>query len=726
MKNKKLSIVLGISLAIASGIISAKPITANANEAVAEETATAGDAESLPGGADATNIVDTDVKEKDGLKTDASKTVNETPADTSVKNAAGDAEKIVIENGTSGLSAVAEAKKAPALSVYNGVDYSSVYDYYYYVNKYPDIKKAFNGDQSKTLQHFITYGMKEGRKGNETFDVYSYKNAYRDLRKAFGNDLARYYTHYLGYGKKEGRKTLGVTKVVGAPTVYNGVNYAAVYDYNYYVNKYGDVKKAFNGDEDKTLQHFVKYGMNEKRTGSASFNVSSYMLQYADLRNAFLLDTAKYYNHYISYGKKEGRKAVGTTKRVGSVTKYGGVDYSAVFNADYYFANNGDLVKAFGTNDDISAIKHFVNYGMKEGRRASASFDVRSYRYQYVDLRKAFRTDLKKYYQHYITYGKKEKRKATGTTKMVDPASTYSGIDLSPVYDYEYYYNRYADLRKAFGDDDFKLVEHFAKYGLKEGRQGKASYDKATYDQMKSVFNYGGAVGYGDHSNVTINGRKYHIDANGNVTSLFGIDVSKYQGNIDWNAVKADGVDFVIIRAGYRGYGTLRLAEDEKFGQNIIGANKAGLKVGVYFFTQAVNETEAMEEAEFTAALIKKYNGKVDMPIFIDSESQRDENGNPTRHNNITAQERTDVIKAFCNRTKQLGYQPGYYGGYYWPFYSEQLTQFPRWFAYYPLDINLETNLLEKHGLPYSIWQYSSSGTIKGINGRVDYNIWFR
>ena len=94
-------------------------------------------------------------------------------------------------------------------TVYNGIDYSAVYDYYYYINKYSDVKNAFGGDANKTLSHFVNYGMKEGRQGCESFNVTSYKNRYADLRSAFGNDLAKYYMHYISNGKKEGRIATG-------------------------------------------------------------------------------------------------------------------------------------------------------------------------------------------------------------------------------------------------------------------------------------------------------------------------------------------------------------------------------------------------------------------------------------------------------------------------------------------------------------------------------------
>jgi hypothetical protein len=151
--------------------------------------------------------------------------------------------------------------------------------------------------------------MKEGRQAKATFNVNSYKNQYPDLRTAFGKDLKSYYMHYIRYGAKEGRKGTGCNQVMGAVTKLDGVDYSAVYNYQYYVANNPDVKKVFGNDDVATLQHFVKYGMKEGRTASADFSLAKYKSRYADLRKAFGDDNAKYYMHYISYGKKEGRSA---------------------------------------------------------------------------------------------------------------------------------------------------------------------------------------------------------------------------------------------------------------------------------------------------------------------------------------------------------------------------------------------------------------------------------
>ena len=313
-------------------------------------------------------------------------------------------------------------------TVYNGVDYSSVYNYNYYINKYADLKAAFGSNQAAALAHFVNSGMSEGRQGNADFNVDIYKSNYPDLQNAFGNDLQKYYLHYINNGKKEGRnaktlinKTTTTTTATTTPstgiTVYNGVDYSPVYNYSYYINKYADLKAAFGSNQTAALAHFVNNGMNEGRQGCQNFNVDVYKANYPDLQNAFGSNLKNYYLHYINNGKGEGRNAktlinkntaTTTTTSTGS-TVYNGVDYSAVFDANYYLNKYADLHAAFGNNQD-AALAHFVNNGMNEGRQAKATFNVNNYKNRYADLRAAFGNDLKSYYIHYINNGQRENR----------------------------------------------------------------------------------------------------------------------------------------------------------------------------------------------------------------------------------------------------------------------------------------------------------------------------
>lgn len=311
-------------------------------------------------------------------------------------------------SGTTGGSSASQNRSYTA--VYNSVDYSSVFDPYYYANTYGDLKQAYGYDCNSLLQHFVNYGMAEGRQAKSSFNVTSYRLQYADLRRAYGNDLKSYYMHYVYYGAKEGRSGVGCAKLQGAVTSLNGIDYSAVYDYQYYVDRNTDVKKAYGYDDVAVLQHFVNYGMKEGRQAKSSFDVNSYRLQYVDLRRAYGNDLKPYYMHYINYGRKEGRASTGCTTLQGGITIYGGVNYAAVYDFSYYVANNPDVYRAYG-NDDVAVLQHFVNYGMQEGRRACAGFSVQSYRANYADLQRACGNDWKAYYMHYINYGVREGRR---------------------------------------------------------------------------------------------------------------------------------------------------------------------------------------------------------------------------------------------------------------------------------------------------------------------------
>lgn len=198
-------------------------------------------------------------------------------------------------------------------------------------------------------------------------------------------------------------------------------------------------------------------------------------------------------------------------------------------------------------------------------------------------------------------------------------------------------------------------------------------------------------------------------------TGVLGIDVSKWQKEIDWDKVKNEGVDFAIIRCGYRGSVTGSLVEDPYFEQNIKGARAAGIKVGVYFFTQAVNEVEAVEEASMVISLVRDY--ELQYPVFIDTEGA----GGNGRADSLNVEERTAVCEAFCTTVKNAGLEAGVYASRNW--YNNKLTA-----------STLETYaiwLAEYRSVPlyqgyYQMWQYTSKGKINGINGNVDLNVSYR
>ncbi|MBR3768601.1 MAG: glycoside hydrolase family 25 protein [Clostridia bacterium] len=195
---------------------------------------------------------------------------------------------------------------------------------------------------------------------------------------------------------------------------------------------------------------------------------------------------------------------------------------------------------------------------------------------------------------------------------------------------------------------------------------------------------------------------------------LTGIDVSVFQGDIDWNQVAKDGIDFVMLRVGFRGYGTKGIMQiDEKFYENCKGADAAGLKVGVYFYSQAINEEEAREEARFVLEAIKGI--KLQFPIAYDWEYV---DNAEARTANMTSSEITACAKAFCEEIKAAGHTAIIYFNCeigYFEYELATLSQYDFWLAEY---FEYPSFVYD-----YKMWQYTDSGTVKGINGNVDINI---
>ncbi|MBO4679301.1 MAG: hypothetical protein J5626_06495 [Lachnospiraceae bacterium] len=234
-----------------------------------------------------------------------------------------------------------------------------------------------------------------------------------------------------------------------------------------------------------------------------------------------------------------------------------------------------------------------------------------------------------------------------------------------------------------------------------------------TIDGKTYYFDANGKKVTGDQ---VILGAKYSFDSNGVLkggTGLFGIDVSTWNGTIDWNQVAKSGVSYAIIRCGYRGTTLGGLVEDNKFATNIKNATGAGIKVGVYFFTQAVSEAEAVEEASMCLSLVEGY--KLSYPIFIDVESG---SGN-ARANGLSKESRTAIVKAFCKTISNSGYKAGIYANKNWftnKINTSELTGYTIWLAQY-------SSAPTYTATRYDLWQYSSQGSIKGISGNVDLDL---
>ena len=217
-----------------------------------------------------------------------------------------------------------------------------------------------------------------------------------------------------------------------------------------------------------------------------------------------------------------------------------------------------------------------------------------------------------------------------------------------------------------------------------------------------------------------IGGLRYQFNDGGVLNSYVGIDVSVWNTSVDWNKVKAAGVDFVMIRVGYRGYGSAgKMVEDRMFKTHMEGAIQAGLDVGVYFYTQAITEQEAVAEANFVLERIKNY--KLTYPIAFDIEKAEVENpGDVPRTENLTNKQRTDITLAFCNTIKAANYFPIIYSNKSFledKLETNRLSDYHIWLAHWVQNTDYDK--------PYSIWQYSETGTVEGIQGNVDLDIGF-
>lgn len=203
--------------------------------------------------------------------------------------------------------------------------------------------------------------------------------------------------------------------------------------------------------------------------------------------------------------------------------------------------------------------------------------------------------------------------------------------------------------------------------------------------------------------------------ANGAKASFLGVDISKDNGTVDFKKLKKDGVDFVMVRLGHRGYESGNVVLDEEYFDNIQLANEAGLAVGVYFESQAITVEEALEEAEFVVTNLIEM--RVTYPVVFDLGLVANDS---SRIENIPKTQLTEITNAFCNRVKEVGYKPMVYGDKYWLLRKIDLTMLGDY------DIWLsQSGQLPDYPYQFAMWQYTNTGSVSGISGDVNMNISF-
>ena len=250
---------------------------------------------------------------------------------------------------------------------------------------------------------------------------------------------------------------------------------------------------------------------------------------------------------------------------------------------------------------------------------------------------------------------------------------------------------------------EIELLKEIKIYDIEEGYL-KVPYN---YNAEKNNFNF---------EKYLKNNKGFYKYEDENYKSKLGIDVSSYQENIDWKKVKQEGIEFAILRLGYRGYGqTGKIVLDSKFEKNYKEAKEQGIELGVYFFSQAINIQEVKDEANFVLNNLK--NKELSYPVVFDLEKIKNDKA---RTDNLSSDEITDMTLEFCRLIKENGYEPSIYGNaktFTTKMKLELFNNYNKWYADYQ-EIPL-------YPYEFNLWQYTETGKVNGITGKVDLNIEF-
>ena len=246
---------------------------------------------------------------------------------------------------------------------------------------------------------------------------------------------------------------------------------------------------------------------------------------------------------------------------------------------------------------------------------------------------------------------------------------------------------------------DGKHVEVTLRDGTKEWLPINPYWKKNTYD----------------FANLVSKNDLLHYYSDGKQVSFLGVDLSKYQKNVDFAAIQNEGIDFCILRIGARGYETGVIQEDEKFQEFLTGAEAVGMPVGLYFFSQAVTEAEAIEEANFVISKIGEH--KISYPIAYDMEFIENDN---SRIETLTKAEKSAIALAFLKRIEEAGYVGMLYGNKEWLLKRIELHKFEDYDVWLAQD-----DPIPDYPYVFSMWQYTKQGEVYGIDGYVDLNISF-
>lgn len=318
----------------------------------------------------------------------------------------------------------------------------NMFDADLYSAKYPDLKTAFGTDNDKLFEHYLQFGIKEGRTASYLYDHSFYINRYSDLKAAFKDDYKKALLHFIEFGLAEKRIA------------------SQYFNIGYYLHKNADVLKLYGETNYKEiLKHFNTAGIKEGRIASTDFDVKFYISFYEDLEKAYGKTGYKSaYQHYVLYGKKENRYAIGWTPKIDK----GKLD-NILFNSQFYSITYQDVKNAY-QNVPNGYYVHWNEFGKKEGRMGSVIFDPDYYLNKYPDVKQVYNNSKYAAYEHFINFGLAEGRQG------------------SIFFNINYYIQNNRDVTKAYGCENYvEIVNHFITFGIPEGRQGSSAFSQKIY-----------------------------------------------------------------------------------------------------------------------------------------------------------------------------------------------------------------------------------------------------
>ncbi len=218
-----------------------------------------------------------------------------------------------------------------------------------------------------------------------------------------------------------------------------------------------------------------------------------------------------------------------------------------------------------------------------------------------------------------------------------------------------------------------------------------------------------------DFTKLTMKSDKMAYYEDGKKTSYLGVDISKYNGDVDFAELKESNIDFVMIRLGARGYGSGQILMDEKFNDNITKATEAGMDIGIYFFSQAITSDEAVEEANFVIQNLSNYN--ITYPIAFDMEYVQNDKA---RIEVLTREDKTNIARVFLDTIQNAGYTPMIYGTKEWLIKQIDLTKLTG----YDIWLSQQEDVPD-YPYQFQMWQYTLEGDVFGVSGEVDLNVSF-